>query len=112
MNLYMDDYRRCPPGFTLARDAEECLLLLREYKVEILSLDYDLGPGEPTGLEVAAGMVRERLFPEQIYLHSSSLSGRRQMYEMLYDNLPEGVQLCNHPVPPELLSSIEGRERR
>ncbi|MFB5265467.1 cyclic-phosphate processing receiver domain-containing protein [Paenibacillus enshidis] len=112
MNLYMDDYRRCPQGFTLARNAEECLLLLQEYKVEILSLDYDLGPGEPTGLEVAAAIVREGLFPEQIYLHSSSLSGRRQMYEMLYGSLPEGVQLFNHPVPPELLSQLEKKEQR
>lgn len=57
MYLFMDDYRPCPPGFKLARDAEECLLLLHEYPITILSLDYDLGSGQPTGKDVAAAIA-------------------------------------------------------
>lgn len=46
IHLFLDDYRRCPQGFTLARNAEECLLMLKECEVGILSLDFDLGPGK------------------------------------------------------------------
>ncbi|WP_018884274.1 cyclic-phosphate processing receiver domain-containing protein [Paenibacillus massiliensis] len=110
MHLYMDDYRPCPQGFALARDAEECIVMLREChdQIDILSLDFDLGPWGTTGLEVASAIVREKLYPRRIYLHSSSDYGRRAMYELLYEHKPNDVQLYNHPMPHELLIQIAG----
>lgn len=43
MNIYLDDLRDCPSGFTIARTMEEAIRLLEENEVEILSLDH--GPG-------------------------------------------------------------------
>lgn len=106
IHVYMDDFRRCPQGFTLARTVEECLELLRLTEVDILSLDYDMGPDEPTGTEMAAAMVREGLFPREIYLHTSSITGKKSMYEILYQGLPEQVQLHNGPIPFERLEEI------
>nr|WP_072327786.1 MULTISPECIES: cyclic-phosphate processing receiver domain-containing protein [unclassified Paenibacillus] len=106
MDVYLDDARPCPPGFVLARNVEECLLLLRDYDIGILSLDYDLGWHEPTGMDVVRGIIASGQYPEQIYLHTSSDIGRRQMYEALYQSKPAHVSLTAGPVPYELLVEI------
>lgn len=106
IHVYMDDFRRCPQGFTLARTVDECMELLRLTEVDILSLDYDMGPDEKTGTDMAAAMVREGLYPREIYLHSSSISGKRSMYEILYPSKPEHVLLHNCPIPFERLDDI------
>lgn len=107
IHLYMDDLRRCPIGFVLVRTGQECLQILREMEVDILSLDYDMGPEEMTGSEVAAAMVVEGLFAKEIFLHTSSLYGRNSMYEILYSGKPEGCILHNCPVPFSRLDEIE-----
>lgn len=71
MHVFLDDYRSCPKGFVLATNAEECLLLLRDGEVDILSLDYELGPDSMNGGEVGASIVQEGLYPREIYLHTS-----------------------------------------
>lgn len=71
-----------------------------------MSLDYDLGYGNPTGLEIASFIVERKLYPEKIYLHTSSDYGRRAMYELLYLNKPEDVEVHNGPIPYELLERI------
>jgi hypothetical protein len=106
INVYMDDFRTLPPGFTLARTTEECLLLLRDCEVGILSLDYDMGPVDYTGGEVARRIVLEGLFPREIYLHTSSLWGRKEMYETLYAASAEGTLLYNGPLSPDRLREI------
>lgn len=106
MNIYMDDMRRLPPGFALARTTEECLLMLRSGPVAILSLDYDMGPEDSSGAEVARRIVVEGLFPREIYLHTSSLQGRKEMYETLYQSVPVGTQLHNGPLGFERLQEI------
>ena len=106
IHVFMDDARPCPKGFVYAQNIEECLILLRECEVGVLSLDYDLGWNEPSGSELVRRMIEERLFPRSIYLHSSSWSGRTAMYQMLYAAKPEEVELFVHPPPPELLGQI------
>ncbi|UQZ37749.1 cell division protein FtsJ [Paenibacillus sp. PK3_47] len=112
MNVFMDDLRKHPQGFTLARTTEECLLLLRECEVGILSLDYDMGPGDYSGKEVAARIVLEQLFPREIYLHTSSASGRRKMYEILYAGLPADTELHNGPLSAGRLAEIASGAKR
>ncbi|MFI2855765.1 cyclic-phosphate processing receiver domain-containing protein [Paenibacillus sp. JSM ZJ436] len=105
IHVYLDDWRACPPGFALARNGEECLMLLRECKVGILSLDYELGPDVMNGGDVAAAIVREQLYPEEIFLHTSSPSGRTRMYEMLYQHKPPGVKVHHGPMPADYLKT-------
>ncbi len=106
INIFMDDCRRRPEGFTLARTTDECLLLLRECEVNILSLDYDMGPYDYNGDEVAGRIVLEQLYPREIYLHTSSPQGRRAMYEMLYAAVPRETVLYNRPLSHEQLAEI------
>lgn len=103
INVFLDDLRKCPPGFVLARTAEECILLLAECDVNILSLDHDLGAGEPTGHDVAAYIVRSGKYPREIYLHTSSEWGRSRMFQLLYKNRPEGVKVHLYGMPPDVL---------
>ncbi|MEY8746184.1 cyclic-phosphate processing receiver domain-containing protein [Paenibacillus tundrae] len=110
MHVFLDDYRACPKGFVLATNAEECLMLLREGDVDILSLDYELGPDSPNGGEVAASIVREGLYPREIYLHTSSMYGKRQMYEMLYSNKPDAVTIHNGPMTGEVMLRVAAED--
>lgn len=106
IHVYLDDYRNCPKGFVLARTAEECKLLLDSEEVGILSLDFDLGWGAPTGLEVARHIVETGKYPQQIYMHSSSVHGRMQMYSLLATGAPMEVKLSNGMIPESLLLQI------
>ncbi len=80
--------------------------MLGECEVDILSLDYDLGPGEPTGKSVVLGMISMQRFPKEIFLHTSSMWGKKEMYELLYQSVPGHVKLHNGPIPPEMLLRI------
>ncbi|MCR8631873.1 cell division protein FtsJ [Paenibacillus sp. N5-1-1-5] len=106
IHVYLDDMRPCPKGFVAAHSAEECILLLQECEVGILSLDFDLGWGQPDGLNVVHYIVAAGRYPEEIYLHTSSLSGKKAMYQLLYQNKPEGVQLINGPMLYDTLQKI------
>ena len=99
MNIYLDDYRPCPSGFVLAKNVEECIALLEQAEVEILSLDYDLGWGQPTAIEVVHYIVENKRFPKTVYLHTSSPSGRMQMYQLLAKHAPTHVALHLGPMP-------------
>lgn len=43
MNIYLDDLRDCPEGFTIARTVDEAIRLIESNEVDALSLDHDLG---------------------------------------------------------------------
>ncbi|QKS45551.1 cell division protein FtsJ [Paenibacillus cellulosilyticus] len=105
-HLYLDDYRACPAGFILARNAEECKLMLKELTIGILSLDFDLGYGEPTGLDVVEYMVSEQIWPQEVYLHTSSNHGRMQMYRLLSQHAPMTMELHYGPMPDEVKDRV------
>ena len=65
IHLYLDDWRPNPKGFALARSGEECLLMLRECEVDVLSLDFELGHGQMNGGDVVATMIAEKLQAEK-----------------------------------------------
>lgn len=106
IDLYMDDARACPKGFVLAKNAAECTELLLGCDVRVLSLDYDLGWNEPTGMDVVRFIVTERKYPAVIYLHTSSAAGKQAMYQALYMNKPPHVRIYNHPAPERVLHQI------
>lgn len=111
IHVYMDDLRPKPRGFVLARSGAECLQLLEECEVDLLSLDHDMGWDQPNGFEIVKEIVRRRLYPREIYLHSSSSLGRMNMYQHLYRYKPEHVMLHSFPMPDELLERISRGER-
>lgn len=106
IHVYMDDLRPCPQGFVLARTGEECLLLLQQFQVDLLSMDHDMGWSQLNGFETVKEMVRQSLYPREIYLHSSSPIGRMNMFQHLYANKPDHVKVHSFPMQEELLRNI------
>lgn len=111
INVYLDDNRPCPRGFALAKTAEECKLFIDHESIGVLSLDFDLGWGEPTGYEVARHIVETGNYPREIFLHTSSDVGRQQMYHLLLTHLPEVVRLFGRPMNEQKLRELAGGEQ-
>lgn len=103
INVYLDDVRPCPRGFVAARSAEECLQLLSECEVDLLSLDFELGYNQPNGLSVVHGIIAGGFYPREVYVHSSSLVGRAQMARALRDANPPDVIIHDGPMPQAVL---------
>lgn len=106
INVYLDDVRPCPQGFVAARSAEDCLLLLAASEVNLLSLDFELGMGQPNGLAVVHGIIASGKYPKEIYVHSSSLTGRAQMVYEFRAVIPQGVIIHDGPMPLSLLDAV------
>lgn len=88
IKLYVDDLRDCPEGYTLAKTVEEALYYLRNYKVDVLSLDHDLGEDEqhnllPNGNHLVRTICEEGLVVNKIYIHTHNPVGRENMFESL-----------------------------
>lgn len=83
MRLYVDDLRSAPDGWVLARTVDEAVSVLRSGQVTEMSLDYDLGSPNQTGLhvlqwlevEVHSGTIRLPC----MQAHSGSIVGRRRL---------------------------------
>lgn len=98
INVYLDDYRPCPAGFVLAKSAAECILLLQHEEVDVLSLDYELGWGQPNGLAVVQHIVDSGRYPRVFYFHTSSPSGRIGMIHLLTQHAPPDVVIHQGPM--------------
>jgi hypothetical protein len=81
--LFVDDLRSAPPGWLCARTVDEAITILREGTVAELSLDYDLGHMNATGMQVLqwletaleSGCVAMPIMTA----HSGSVHGRRRL---------------------------------
>ena len=88
VNLYVDDLRDCPTGFTIARNVAEAIRYLENYNIHILSLDHDLGEDEngnllPTGYELVKYICENGLRADKIYIHTDNGVGRENMFQTL-----------------------------
>lgn len=106
IHVYLDDFRKCPKGFVLAKNSEECKLLIDDEQIDILSLDFDLGWNQPTGMDVVRHLIATKKFPKRIFLHTSSLAGMQQMYAALRDSIPQHVELVGGPMQLTLIEDI------
>lgn len=84
MQLFLDDERTPPDGWTLVRWPEEAIDLLKTGGVDKISLDHDLGDDEHgTGYDVILWIeeaVATRGFkPPEIIVHSANPSARIKM---------------------------------
>ncbi|MDQ0190619.1 cyclic-phosphate processing receiver domain-containing protein [Alicyclobacillus cycloheptanicus] len=92
IKLFLDDMRTCPDGYVLARNYDECILMLTACEVEVLSLDHDLGAAR-TGYDVAKWIVEKNRWPKQICFHTSNPVGRRNMQQLLQRYAPPYVAI-------------------
>ena len=88
INIYLDDCRKCPNGFVLAKNTDELMELFNNNEVNILSLDHDLGVNDnnellDTGYDFVKYFCENGLYADQIYIHSDNVVGRANMYETL-----------------------------
>lgn len=79
MKIFLDDCRETPPGFTRTYTVAETIAFIDTRQVSVLSLDNDLGNGEPEGylaldhLEML--VFNDASFPiPAITIHSSNAS--------------------------------------
>ena len=84
MKLFLDDKRKPPTGWTLIKWPEEAIEYLKSGKVEIISLDHDLGDDDHgTGYDVILWIEKEVVLhnfkPPKIIVHSSNASARIKM---------------------------------
>ncbi|MDP7979331.1 cyclic-phosphate processing receiver domain-containing protein [Bacillus sp. WLY-B-L8] len=90
MNVYMDDQRPCPAGFTLATTAEQALEPIRNNKVHTLSLDYNMGFRQRNGLYFVDAFCRERLHVEEIHFHTNDPIGQHYMLDRIQKGKESG----------------------
>jgi hypothetical protein len=86
--LYLDDVRDCPEGFTLARNIEEAKKLIENNGLpSYMSLDHDLG--EETGYQFAERLVDQDLdgkldlLQTSFVSHSANPVGREKIEALL-----------------------------
>lgn len=85
MNVFLDDERVAPPGWTQCRWPDEVIELLQNSQVKALSLDHDLGDDDRgTGYQVLTWLeqqVYQNGFvpPESIVVHSANASAWKKM---------------------------------
>lgn len=90
MNIYMDDQRPIPYGFTGTTCVEEALQLVRNHAVHILSLDYNMGWRRRNGLDFVEVFCKEGLCADEIHIHTDDPIGRRYMLERLLQAKRDG----------------------
>ncbi|MHA1409701.1 MAG: cyclic-phosphate processing receiver domain-containing protein [Candidatus Odinarchaeia archaeon] len=83
MKLYLDDLRKAPKGWIPVRNYRDAIQLLKEFEIEIISLDHDLGELEPSGAAVV-NWIEEQVFkydfePPKMVVHSMNPVGRDSM---------------------------------
>lgn len=110
INLYVDDLRDCPEGYTVARTMEEALEILLTTPVGILTLDHDLGQDAnlqllPTGYDLVKKMCEngEKLQIDKIHIHTDNGVGRENMYKTLVRAQERGfidqtIQIYHYPI--------------
>ena len=86
MKLYLDDLRPTPEGWCRCYTAEECMKILQEEEVEVLSLDHDLGT-DKTGYDVLC-WIEWHVFefgyePPEFFLHTANPVGRQRMAQCI-----------------------------
>ena len=84
MNVYLDDERATPDGWTRVYWPSEAIELLKSGQVSEISLDHDLGDDERgTGYDVVLWIeeqvVLHGFVPPQISVHSANVSARAKM---------------------------------
>ncbi|MED2182409.1 cyclic-phosphate processing receiver domain-containing protein [Bacillus wiedmannii] len=90
MNVYMDDQRSCPYGYVPATTVECALQMVRDYDVNILSLDFNMGWEKRNGLDFVEAFCKEGLYVNEIHLHTNDVIGMHKMKQRINKGKEEG----------------------
>jgi len=95
INIWLDNSRPVPDGWIGVKTAAACIgkimsLNLDKVEFDILSLDHDLGEGNPTGTDFCKSFIKHPdRFPNTIYLHTANPKGKERMEELLFSCIKE-----------------------
>lgn len=93
MKLYLDNERDAPNGWTAVRSSQALLSALRTGAVTHVSMDHDLGPGAPSGLDILKGMAAQNLWPSaSLRVHSGNVAGAQAMKALIRTKAPAHLQ--------------------
>lgn len=108
INLYVDDLRDCPIGYIIARNIEDAKYYLKNFKIDILSLDHDMGINSdgillPSGYDLVKYICENGLRANKIHIHTSNSVGRENMYHTLISAQRRGfidkdIQIFYYPI--------------
>lgn len=117
INIYLDDLRLCPKGFTIARTYEDAVSLLNNNNIGILSLDHDLGEDTngnllKSGYDLVKYICENDCDIEKIYIHTDNVVGRENMYKTLIGAQNRGfiskdMKIYHYPLVPNRWEPIE-----
>ncbi len=96
MDVWMDDLRPAPEGWTWVKTVEETISLLQAGEVEALSLDNDLGDDELEGYHVVDWLSENGKWPELLCVHTNNAVRGRYMRDVI-----TATGLYTRPVPVE-----------
>jgi ankyrin repeat protein len=110
-NLFLDDIRPPIPGFSIARTMEDAVSIIENNRVHILSLDHDLGEDEEgnlrkNGYDLVKYICDKRIrAANRIFLHTSNIVGRENMYQTLLAARRRGfidsdIEIYHYPYSP------------
>ncbi|MFT9599525.1 cyclic-phosphate processing receiver domain-containing protein [Mesobacillus sp.] len=104
ISVFLDDYRQAPEGYVLAETIDECLILLKNYEIDHLSLDHDLASYTRNGLMLVKIMVEKQLFANRITIHSANSTGGKAMYNCFKQAqneylMPRSINIYLRPMP-------------
>ncbi|CAG9620652.1 cyclic-phosphate processing receiver domain-containing protein [Sutcliffiella rhizosphaerae] len=104
INVFLDDSRRCPEGYILAEDIDQCLALLENHAIAHLSLDHDLVNRRRNGLLLVEKMVEYELYADRITIHSANSVGSKAMFHHLKKaqaeyKMPNHIKVLLRPLP-------------
>lgn len=90
INIYLDDVRNTPDGYSRCYTAWECIELLKNNKCIALSLDHDLGDDSKfgTGYDVLVWLEEQVALnkfepPSVIYVHSDNVVAKPKMLKTI-----------------------------
>lgn len=90
--LFLDDSRDYPTiGYECCAEVwvAQSHMLIMDF--EYISLDYSLGRGKETGLDLLIWMKEQGIFVPEINIHSNHSIGREKMYQFCKENFPDSV---------------------
>jgi len=86
MDIWLDDIRPAPEGWTWVTTAREVIDLLKTGEVEAVSLDNDLGVNQREGYTVVQWMEENDVWPELVCVHTNNPVAARYMREVLLNS--------------------------
>lgn len=84
MKLWLDDIRYPPSDWVWVKTVDQAISFLDAGLVDEVSLDNDLGEGQPEGKKVVLHMAEHGNWPETVRVHTANPVARDWMLAMIH----------------------------